>query len=311
MPRGIKVSAPATISNINCGFDALGLAINYTCDEIVGRLSDTPGIHFTLVGPYARATPTDPAKNTVTVAINKFLDALGDKESVGIDLEVKKMITPGSGLGSSAAGACAGVMLANELLGRPMEKRQLLPFAILGEYIADSSWHADNAGPCLLGGTILIREMEPLDIHRIYTPHGLYVTVVTPDIRILTKDARDVLSEKVNFQNAVKQAANLASFVHAMHTSDFDLLSRSLQDHLVEEQRAHLLPGFYKAKSAAMATGALGCGISGSGPTIFVISNNENVANAGAEAIEKVYSDNGIESSAVVSEVNHAGTVLC
>ncbi len=311
MPRGIKVAAPATISNINCGFDALGLAINYTCDEIVGRLSGTPGINLKLVGPNARLTPADPTKNTVTVAIDKFLDALGDKESVGMDIEVKKKITPGSGLGSSAAGACAGVMLANELLGRPMEKRQLLPFAIQGEFVADTSWHADNVAPCLLGGAILIREMEPLDIHRLYAPRGLYVTVVTPQIRILTRDARDVLADKVDFTDAVKQAANLASFVHAMHTSDFDLLGRSLQDHLIEEQRAHLLPGFYEAKAAALATGALGCGISGSGPTIFVISNNENVANASAEAITKVYSDKGIESSSLVSEVNHAGTVLC
>lgn len=311
MPRGIKVSAPATISNINCGFDALGLAINYTCDEIVGRLSDKPGVHLTLVGPNARSTPSDPAQNTVTVAIDGLLEALGEKESVGMDIHVKKMISPGSGLGSSAAGASAGVMLANELLGRPMEKRQLLPFAILGEYVADKSWHADNVAPCLLGGVILIRDMEPLDIHRLYIPRGLYVTVVTPQIQILTKEAREVLSEKVDFGSAVKQAANLASFVHAMHTSDFDLLSRSLQDHLVEEQRAHLLPGFYDAKAAAMNTGALGCGISGSGPTIFVISNNENSANDSAEAITKVYTDKGIESISVVSEINHDGTILC
>lgn len=311
MPRGIKVSAPATISNINCGFDALGLAINFTCDEIVGRLSDKPGVHLTLLGPNARSTPSDPAKNTVTVAINKFLEALGDRESVGMDLQVKKMISPGSGLGSSAAGACAGVVLANELLGKPMEKRELLPFAILGEYVADASWHADNVAPCLLGGAILIREMEPLDIHRLYTPRGLYITVVTPQIRILTKEAREVLSDKVDFQSAVKQAANLASFVYAMNTSDFDLLSRSMQDHLVEKQRAHLLPGFYDAKSAALATGALGCGISGSGPTIFVISNNENCANDSADAITRVYADRGIESTFVVSEVNQVGTMLC
>ena len=311
MPRGIKVSAPATISNINCGFDALGLAINFTCDEIVGRLSDKPGVHLTLLGPNARSTPSDPAKNTVTVAINKFLEALGDRESVGMDLQVKKMISPGSGLGSSAAGACAGVVLANELLGKPMEKRELLPFAILGEYVADTSWHADNVAPCLLGGAILIREMEPLDIHRLYTPRGLYITVVTPQIRILTKEAREVLSDKVDFQSAVKQAANLASFVYAMNTSDFDLLSRSMQDHLVEEQRAHLLPGFYDAKSAALATGALGCGISGSGPTIFVISNNENCANDSADAITRVYAGRGIESTFVVSEVNQDGTMLC
>ncbi len=311
MPRGIKVAAPATISNINCGFDALGLAINYTCDEIVGRLVDKPGIHLNLVGANARSTPSDPTKNTVTVAISNFLDALEESESLGIELKVKKMISPGSGLGSSAAGACAGVMLVNELLGRPMEKRQLLPFAIQGEYVADKSWHADNAAPCLLGGAILIREVKPLDIHRLYTPRGLYVTAVTPQIRILTKEAREVLSERVDFKSAVKQAANLGSFVHAMHTSDFDLLSRSLEDHLVEEQRAHLLPGFYDAKSAAMKTGALGCGISGSGPTIFVLSNNENSARDSAAAITKVYADKGIESTSVVSEVNQAGTVLC
>ena len=311
MASGIKVSAPATISNINCGFDVLGMALDLVCDEIVGRRTDKPGLQLELRGPNARATPADPDKNTAGVAVNKYLEFLGLKDKVGIHMRLQKTISPGSGLGSSAASACAAVVLANELLDRPMEKRDLLPFAVLGEYAADHAFHADNVAPCLIGGAVMIRDLMLLDVHRLYSPKGLMITVATPQVRVLTEEARGVLTKEVRLRSMIRQTADIAAFVHAMHTSDFDLLSRSLQDHVIEHQRAHLIPGFGEVREAVLETGVLGFGISGSGPTMFAISNNENVAHASAEIIEKIYAAKKIECKSHVSHVNHAGTVLC
>ena len=311
MASGIKVSAPATISNINCGFDVLGMALDLTCDEIVGRLEDKPGVQLELRGKFARATPADPSKNTAGVAVDRFLEFLGLKDKVGIHLRLQKTINPGSGLGSSAASACAAVVLANELLDRPMEKRDLLPFAVLGEYAADHAFHADNVAPCLIGGAVMIRDLMLLDIHRLYIPKGLMVTVATPHVRVLTEEARGVLKKEVPLRSMIRQTANISAFTHAMHTSDFELLSRSLQDHVIEDQRAHLIPHFYEVKDTIMTTGALGFGISGSGPTLFAISNNENVAHECAQQMERMYQGKKIECKTHVSYINPAGTVLC
>jgi homoserine kinase len=311
MSSGIKVTAPVTISNINCGFDVLGIALEHTCDEIIGREHKKPGIHLNLVGPNARATPADPAKNTATVAIMKMLEFLGDSGKVGLEINLRKTIYPGSGLGSSAASACAAVMIANELLGRPLEKKMLLPFAILGEYAADQAFHADNVAPCLLGGVIMVRDIRLLDVHRIFSPPGLYITVISPDVQILTSEARAVLRDTVPLKDTIKQTANIAAFVQAMHTGNFDLLSRSLQDHVIERQRSALIPGFDEVKEIARDQGVLGFGISGSGPTMFALSQNENVARDTGQAIAAYYDKKGIETRTIMSLVNHEGTVLC
>jgi homoserine kinase len=311
MASGIKVIAPVTISNINCGFDVLGIALEHTCDEIIGREHPKPGVHLNLVGPNARATPADPSRNTATVAIVKMLEFLGDTGKVGLEINIRKTIYPGSGLGSSAASACAGVMIANELMGRPLEKARLLPFAILGEYAADQAFHADNVAPCLLGGVIMVRDIRLLDVHRIFSPPGLFITVISPEIRILTSEARSVLKDTVRLSDTIKQTANIAAFVQAMHTGNFDLLSRSLQDHIIEKQRSRLIPGFNEVKAIAHGNGVLGFGISGSGPTMFALSDNENVARDTAETVRKHYEKKNVESKTIVSLINHEGTVLC
>lgn len=288
----------------------LGMALNISCDEIVGRKTLKKGIQLKLIGPNARLTPQDPDKNTITVAIKHMLKFLGE-DDFGMELEAHKSIRPGSGLGSSAASAAAGVMMANELLGRPLEKRELLPFAILGEHAADGAFHADNVAPSLLGGMILTRDIRLLDVHRVFVPNGLYVSVVIPKTPVLTKEARGILSKTVPLNDMIAQSANLAALIHAMHVGDFGLIARSLQDRVIEPQRASMQHRFYDVQSAALNAGAMGCGISGSGPTIFAISANDNIANAVVKSIEAIYESDKIESRAWVSTINNQGAKLC
>jgi homoserine kinase len=310
MPPGIKVKAPATISNINCGFDVLGMALDVTCDEIIARKLPSPGIQLTLTGELARATPSDPMKNTAGMAVSRLLEFLGASKA-GMHFDLRKQVRPGSGMGSSAASACAAVVAANEILGRPLPKEQLLPFAILGEYSADQAFHADNIAPALLGGVILVRDVRELDVQRLYTPPGLFVCVVRPDVTILTSEARGVLRRQVDLSQMIRQTADLGAFVIGMERSDFGLISRALRDHVIEEQRAHLIPGFREAKEAALAQGALGCGISGAGPAIFALTDNHNTAGACGEAMTRVFASRELETKVYVSTVNERGTELC
>jgi len=192
-----------------------------------------------------------------------------------------------------------------------LEKKMLLPFAILGEYAADQAFHADNVAPCLLGGVIMVRDIRLLDVHRVFSPPGLYISVISPDVQILTSEARSVLGDSVPLKDTIKQTANIAAFIQAMHTGNFDLLSRSLQDHVIEHQRSALIPGFDEVKEIARDQGVLGFGISGSGPTMFALSQNENVARDTAQAIAAYYDKKRIETRTIVSLINHEGTVLC
>ena len=270
---GIKVFAPATVANMACGYDLMGFALEKPGDEIIGKLSSTPGVHITNIYGDKGKLSRDPKLNTAGVAIQKFLEHIGDP-SIGIDLEIHKKMPFGSGMGSSAASAAAGVMLANELLKRPLRKRELLPFAVLGEQVADGAYHADNVGPSLLGGIIFIRDNASLDFHRVMAPPGLYATVVHPKIKVLTKDAREILSDTVSLEQTITQNGNLGGLIIGLHNGNFDLIKRSLQDVIIEPQRAKLIPGFYDVKEAALQENVLGCSISGAGPSIFALSNN-------------------------------------
>jgi len=216
----------------------------------------------------------------------------------------------GSGLGSSAASAAAGVMAVNELLNRPLTKKELLPFAVLGEQIADGAYHADNVGPSLLGGIQLIRDNATLDIHRLPVIKGLQATVVYPHVKILTKDARDILSDQVDFKSSVQQNGNIGALVVSLFNSDIELLGRSLQDLIVEPQRAQLIPGFQQVKDAALNAGVLGCSISGAGPSIFALSANSLIAENAGIAMQKVFNDLKIENDLFISPINQEGAVL-
>jgi homoserine kinase len=305
---GIKVFAPASVANVACGFDVLGFAIEKPGDEIIVRYSDSPGLKITKIT--GGNLPYEVGRNTAGYAALKLLEYLGETNQ-GIEMEIHKKMPFGSGLGSSAASAAGAVFAINTLLKNPLEKRDLLQFAVLGESIASGAIHADNVAPSLLGGMTLVRDSETLDVHRIFTPKGLYATIIYPKVEVLTKEARAMLKLDVPLKDMVKQSANLGAFILGLHNSDFELIRRSLQDIIIEPQRAQLIPHFYEIKEAALAEGVLGCSISGSGPSIFALSQNSIIAEKTGEIMKKIYEKHKIECELYVSAINLEGTTLC
>lgn len=305
---GIKVFAPASVANVACGFDVLGFALEKPGDEIIVRHSNIPGLTISKIT--GGKLPYEPERNTAGYAAIKLLEYLGETQQ-GIEMEIHKKMPFGSGLGSSAASAAGAVFAVNELLRRPLEKRELLKFAVLGESIASGAIHADNVAPSLLGGMTLVRDSETLDVHRIFTPRGLYASVIYPKVEILTKEARAMLKQEVPLKSMIKQTANIGAFILGMMNSDFELIKRSLEDVVVEPQRAVLIPHFYDVKNAALEEGVLGCSISGSGPSIFALSQNSVIAEKAGEAMRKIYEKARIECELYISPINLDGTTLC
>ncbi len=310
MNPGIKVFAPASVANVAAGFDILGFALERPGDEIIVRLSETPGFRITQITGAKGKLPMEPEKNTAGFAALKLLEYLGETGR-GIEMEIHKKMPFGSGLGSSAASAAGAVVAVNELLGRPLEKRALLPFAVLGEQIADGAYHADNVAPSLIGGMVLIRSNKDLDVHRLPVPKGLYAAVVHPQVEILTKDARNVLSETVSLQQCIEQNGNLGGLIVGLYNSDLELIGRSLNDVIIEPQRARLIPHFYEVKAAALDAGALGCSISGAGPSIFALCANSLVAETAGKAMSKVFTEAKIGNQVFISAINQEGATKC
>lgn len=304
---GIKVFAPASVANVACGFDVLGFALERPGDEIIVRFSENKGLKITKIT--GGKLPYEAEKNTAGYAALTLLEHLGESGR-GIEMEIHKKMPFGSGLGSSAASAAGAVVAINELLRRPLEKRDLLKFAVLGESIASGAIHADNVAPSLLGGFTLVRDSDTLDVHRIHTPRGLYAAVVYPKVEILTKEARAMLKTEVPMKLMVKQSANLGAFILGMFNSDFELIKRSLHDLIVEPQRAQLIPHFYEVKEAAYTEGVLGCSISGSGPSVFALTENSLTAERAGLAMQKIYQDNKIPCELYISPINMEGTTL-
>jgi homoserine kinase len=306
--RSIKVFAPATVANVACGFDIMGFAVENPGDEVVLHLSHEPGVRITRITGDDGRLPLHPDKNTASVSIKALLQHLGSDQ--GFELELHKRMPLGSGLGSSAASAAAGVYAANQLLGDPLSPLELLPFAMEGERLACGSAHADNVAPALLGGFVVIRSYSPLDVFRIPTPEKLFCTIVHPDIEVNTKDARHILRNQITLKSAVVQWGNVAGLVAGLLQSDYGLIGRSLQDVIIEPIRGLLIPGFNEVKEAAARAGALGSSISGSGPSIFALSPDQETAEAVGEAITGVFQRIGISGETYVSRINQEGPVV-
>jgi homoserine kinase (EC 2.7.1.39) len=304
----VRAFAPATVANVAAGFDVLGFALDSPGDELVATFSEKPGVTISRITGDDGRLPLDSHKNTAGVSVHALLKYLG--ETRGIDLRLEKKMPLGSGLGSSAASAVVAVVAVNELLGRPFPKRDLLPFALEGERIACGSAHADNAAPSLLGGFVLIRSYTPLDVIPLPTPEKLYATVIHPHIEIQTKDARGILKQQVSLSNAITQWGNTAGLVAGILMSDYGLISRSLQDVIVEPIRSILIPKFYELKKAALDAGALGCSISGSGPSLFALTDSHDTAQKVANAMTLVLDNIGIGSDVFISKVNQEGAKI-
>lgn len=299
----IKIFCPATIANISCGFDVLGVALDSVGDEMVIRKVLERGIRITkLVG---QDLPLQTEKNVAGVAARAFL-AESDYEG-GFEIEIYKKIKAGSGIGSSAASSAGAVWGMNQLLGKPFSTSKLVEFAMEGERLASGVPHADNVAPALFGGFTLVRSYDPLDIIPINSPSELYATVIHPQIEVKTSDSRKILKTNITLKDGIKQWGNLGGLVAGLFTEDYDLIGRSLVDHIVEPIRSILIPGFDDVKANSLAAGALGCGISGSGPSIFAFSKGETIAKEVALAMKNVYQNIGIDYDVHVSKINTQG----
>jgi len=300
--KKVKIYSPATVANLVCGFDILGMALDHPQDEMELLLSDEPGIRIKHIDGYG--LPNEPGKNVAGAALLALLDEY-DK-ATGFDLTINKIIKPGSGLGSSAASAAGAVVAANHLLNNIFSKEDLVRFAMHGEKLASGVKHADNIAPCIYGGITLIRSVFPLDIVSLTAP-PLFVTVVHPQIEIKTSDARQILRKEVQLKDAIKQWGNIAGLVTGFLKADYDLISRSLEDVIVEPIRSILIPGFDEVKKQSREAGALGGGISGSGPSVFMLSKEEAIAKDVAQLMKDIYNKIGVDYNIHVSTVNTGG----
>lgn len=303
--KSVTVSCPASIANLVCGFDVLGLALDSPTDKMEVQLSHTPGIRIRHTDGYH--LPTVPEQNVAGGALLALMHEL--KQPVGFDITIDKRIKPGSGLGSSAASAAGIVVAANHLLGNIFSKEDLVRFAMSGEKIACGVKHADNIAPCIYGGVTLIRSIYPLDIVALQAP-DMYVTVVHPQIEVKTSDARQILRKEVLLKDAIKQWGNIAGLVAGLLQKDYSLISRSLEDVIIEPVRSMLIPGFDEVKQQSKEAGAMGGGISGSGPSIFMLSKERSTALSVEAVMKTIFNTIGIAYHTYVTTINHSGVTI-
>ena len=303
--KSVTVASPATVANLVCGFDILGLALNEPYDTMTVACKDEPGLTIRNVDDFG--LPEDPLKNVAGVALLSLMDAL--EFPIGLEMTIEKHIKPGSGIGSSAASAAGSVAAANILLGNKFSKNELIQFAMNGEKLASGVKHADNIAPCLLGGITLIKSILPLDIVPLSSP-PLYVTIVHPQIEVKTSDARQILRKQVLLKDAIKQWGNIAGLVAGFLQSDYGLIGRSLEDFIIEPVRSILIPGFDEVKRQCKAAGALGGGISGSGPSIFMLSTSYAIAKDVEKEMNTIYNRIGIDHSTYVTTINTEGVKI-
>jgi len=303
--KEVKVFAPATIANLVCGFDILGMAINSPFDEMTLSLSDEPGSCIKHTDEYNLPEATE--KNVAGVSLQALMDDY--KKPVGFNLTIHKNIKPGSGLGSSAASAAGAVVAANHLLGNIFSKEDLVRFAMNGEKLVGGVKHADNVSPCIYGGVTLVRSIFPLDIIPLNSP-DLFVTIVHPQIEVRTSDSRQILRKEVLLKDAIKQWGNIGGLITGFMKNDCELIGRSLEDVIVEPVRSILIPGFDEVKSKCKNAGALGGGISGSGPSIFMLSKEEETANKVEAIMKEIYEKIGVDYKTYVTQINPHGVKI-
>lgn len=302
----IRVYAPATVANVVCGFDVLGFAVNEPGDEVILRRRDHGEVRLLAIYGDEGKLPLDPLKNTASAAVLDFLERTGN-QGMGIDVELHKHMPIGSGLGSSAASTVAGLFAINALLGEPLRPMELLPMAMAGEFLACGQGHADNVAPALLGGFVLIRSYDPLDVIKLHTPSELVCSLVYPHIEVQTRDARRIIRKQVPLSDAVIQWGNVAGLVSGLYREDYSLISRSMQDVLIEPVRSILIPDFARLKELALQAGALGFGISGSGPSVFALSRDTETAQRVSQVVSEHLQSLEIASDAFVSPINAEG----
>jgi homoserine kinase len=303
--KSVKAFAPATVANVCCGFDILGFAVDYPGDEVILTLRADSEIKVTAIHGDEGRLPLEANKNTASVAVQSLLKELGSNQ--GVDIELFKNLPLGSGMGSSAASGAAALVAMNHLLGNPLTREELVHHAMESERVACGSAHADNVAPCLLGGFVLVREYEPLDLIKIPVTQNLFCTLVHPHLELKTEDSRRVLKPTLPLKDAIIQSGNIAGLMLGLMKPDFDLIGRSLKDVIAEPIRSAFIPGFDQLRKEAIDAGALGFGISGSGPTVFAISVSKEKALAAGEIIKQQFQKYKLESDVFVSKINMEG----
>jgi homoserine kinase len=303
-----KFFAPATSANLSAGYEIFGLALEQPGDIVTAVKIEQAGVQLiSLTGDNGKL-PKDPEKNTATVAVTALLKHLNYQGGIGIHLE--KQLPLCSGMGSSAASAAAAVAAVNHLLDAGLSNKQLVPFAMEGERLACGSAHADNVAPALMGGLVLVRSYQPLDLVAIPIPENLHYAIVNPEILISTAESRAKVPQQINIADAVAQMGNAAAFIAALAQGDFDLLSRAAEDFIAEPARASLIPGFSLVKQAALESGAAASGLSGSGPSMFALTDSLKTAQKCATAMIEVFTMQDIRSTSYVGQVSKQGARL-
>jgi homoserine kinase len=303
--KEITIHSPGTVANLVCGFDVLGLCLTDPFDIMRVRLLDKKEVIVRTTDGYP--LPTDPAQNTAGAPLLEMVANL--EQEVGFEVIITKQIKPGSGIGSSAASAAGAVVAANELLGNIFSREDLVRFAMFGEKVASGVKHADNIAPCIYGGITLIRSIFPLDIVSIPAP-PLFVTVVHPQIEVRTSDSRQILRKEVLLKDAIRQWGNIAGLVAGLMKNDYELIGRSMEDVIIEPVRSILIPGFHEIKKQSRDAGAIGGGISGSGPSVFMLSRDEPTALAVEQAMRSIYDRIGLNYYTYVTTISQQGVTL-
>ncbi len=304
----VKVFAPATVANVVCGYDVLGFALQAPGDEVELTLNDSGEVTLDLITGDDGLLPKNPDKNIASAVVKYYLNALGRNQGVGVVLHKKMPLN--SGMGSSSASSVAALVAINHLMGNPLSRIELLPMAMEGERIGCGNAHADNVAPSLLGGLVLVRSHHPLDAKKLPFPPGIHVAVIHPHVDVPTRESRRILKDRVPLRDAVTQWGNVAGLVAGFCTGDIGLIGRSMEDVIFEPVRAMLIPGFYELKQTALDAGAIGFGISGSGPSVFALCQSEAIAQTICDELKNLLTSFRIESDTFVSGMNPDGAVI-
>lgn len=304
--KKVRVFAPASIANMGCGFDIIGLALDEVGDII--EIVQSEGDGLTITNKSGVPLPENIEDNVITPVVRAFLNKIGKKAQ--IDVTICEKIYPGSGIGSSAASSAAAAYGMNELYGCPLTEEEVVECAMEGENLASGGYHADNAAPAVMGGIILIRGYEPLDVVKISVPGNFYCAVIHPRIVVSTKEAREILPKQVPLHSAITQWGNVGGLVAGLFTSDIELVGRSMKDVIAEPHRKQFIPGFDELREKVLAAGALAMNISGSGPSVFALCNHRDKADAAGKIMGEHFSSRGIDNEVYVVKVSNKGAKL-
>ncbi len=307
-PKSVTAFAPATVANVVCGYDVLGFALNAPGDRVKVVRNDSGEVTLKAIYGDGGLLPLDADKNVASAVVKYFLDQIGVKQ--GVEVELFKNMPLNSGMGSSSASSVAALVAINALMGEPLTRMQLLPLAMEGERLACGNAHADNVAPALLGGLTLVRSNSPIDAVKLPVPDGLFVSLVHPEVDVPTRESRRILKDRVPVQDAVRQWGNVAGLVAGFCTGDLALIGRSMEDVIFEPVRAMLIPAFYEMKNKALELGALGMGISGSGPSVFALSASRHTAEKVVQNLQSILNTYHIASQGFTATINAKGAQL-